>query len=122
VFESIGFGGGMWDTYSNTVVGGPIGGSAQLAQAYVAFDTTVSVPADGLLVTLTVDTTGFFDGDSFALLFKDSEIGADSDFVVSGGGVLDPDITNGTINIVPEPTSMVMLGGCGLLALRRRKR
>ena len=121
VFESIAFGGGMWDAHANTVTGGPISGAGQFAQASVAFNTSVSVPADGLLLTLTIDTTGFFDGDSFDLLLKGTDIGSDSDFVVIGGGTLAPGITNGTINIVPEPTSMALLSMGGLLALRRRK-
>ncbi len=122
IFEAIAFGGGMWDTHANTVVGGPIGGAEQFADAYVAFNTTASVPANGLLLTLTIDTTGFFDGDSFGLLLEGSEMGVDSNFVVAGGGALAADITNGTINIVPEPASIALMSIGGLLALRRRKR
>lgn len=122
VFESIDYSGGMWNTYANTVTGGPIGGAEQFAQASVAFNTTVSVPADGLLLTMTIDTTGFFSGESFDLLLKNSQIGADSDFVQIGGGTLAPDITNGTINIVPEPVSLALLGVGGLTMLRRRKK
>lgn len=122
VFEAIAFDGGMWDAFANTVTGGPVGGAEQFAQTSVAFNTTVSVPADGLLLTLTVNTSGFFDGDSFSLLLKGTEIGADSDFVVIGGGTLAPDIINGTINIIPEPMSVALLSMGGLLALRHRKR
>jgi hypothetical protein len=122
IFQAISFGGGMWDTYANTVMGGPVSGAEQFAQATVAFNTSVSVPADGLLLTLTIDTTGFFDGDSFDLLLKSTQIGADSDFVQIGGGTLAPDITNGTINVVPEPASIGLLAVGGLMALRRRKR
>ncbi len=102
-FQSINFNGGIWDVAENTVIGGPIGGFEQDAQAYVAFNTSVSVPANGLLVTLTIDTTGFFSGSSFPLLLKSTEIGSDSDFVVIGGATLAADITNGMFNIVPEP-------------------
>lgn len=126
VFEAIGFGGGMWDAHPNTKIGdGPVVSAEQFAQYSVAFNQNTpayTATADGLLVSLTVDTTGFFDGDSFDLLLKDTQIGADSDLVVIGGGTLAPEITNGTINVVPEPATMSLLALGSLMALRRRKK
>ncbi len=97
IFQTINFAGGIWDAYPRSVTGGSVSGAEQFAQASVAFSSSVSVPAAGLLVTFTIDTRGFYDGDSFPLRLKETEIGADSDFVVTGGDTLIPNITNGQI-------------------------
>jgi len=120
VFESVDFAGGMWDAGAHTVMGGPL---AQYVQASVVFNPAMNVSADGLLVTLTIDTTGFFDGESFPLLLSGiTKIGQDSHFITSGAGTLAADITNGTIEIVPEPTSLAILALGGLAILGRRIR
>jgi hypothetical protein len=110
VFQAVSFTGGIWDANAITVMGGPVSGALQFAQASVVFNTNVSVAANGYLVTLTLDTTGLFSG-SYALLLKGTQIGADSDFIVSGGGILSPSITNGTINVVATSTAWKATSG-----------
>ena len=126
-FDSVSFAGGIWDAHDATIP--PITGLfdppyAMVAQHNVVFtDTGDTVSANGLLVTLGIDTTGFFATDaitSFPLLLAGSPvIAADSDF--AGVAAV---ITNGTINIVPEPATMslLVLGGLGVMARRRRNR
>lgn len=94
-----------------------------------------TVPADGLLVTLTVDTTGFFATDGN----NPWELKLDQTIDPAGTALLDNsvpspqpiplDITNGTITLVPipEPSTIVMLLGVlagvpFLFALRLRQR
>ncbi|MDY7010416.1 MAG: PEP-CTERM sorting domain-containing protein [Planctomycetota bacterium] len=80
--------------------------------------TTVSGSAltDGLLATLTIDTTGLFEG-QYSLSLIDTLEGRTNFAGVSA------DITDGSIIIIPEPTSLVlMLVGAGLIAHRRRNK
>ncbi len=71
---------------------------------------------DGLLATLTIDTTGLFDGQYGLSLINTLE--GRTNFA----GVY-TDITDGSIVIVPEPTSlMIILAGSGLLIRRRRNK
>ena len=84
--------------------------------------TTMSntVAAEGLVATVTFDTTGFSTpGQSWDLVL-DGVIGgnARTDF-----GLVETDVRNGKIRIIPEPATATMLGGLGLLLLllwRRR--
>jgi hypothetical protein len=63
------------------------------------------VTAEGLLATVTVDTTGFLDG-TYELRLTDTLDGR-TDF----GGV-PADITNGSIRVVPEPHGILLALGC----------
>ncbi|MFC1597761.1 hypothetical protein ACFL5Q_07485, partial [Planctomycetota bacterium] len=108
VFQSIDFTGGIWDAYDWGDGGGPVGGAEYWAQADVTLDETGdAVNANGLIATLTIDTTDYFAG-TFALNLAGPPLG-DSDYV---GQPLD-DIINGTItlNAIPEPAVMVQLFG-----------
>lgn len=78
------------------------------------------VPANGLLATLTVSTEGVTSG-TFALkladtLNGDSDLGIDENF-----DTILPAITNGTITVIPEPTTALLTGLGGLMMLRRRQ-
>ncbi len=88
----------------------------------VEFRTTTTnngtVAAAGLLATLTIDTTGFFSGE-FPLILS-ATLNGPTDFA----GV-SATITDGTITIVPEPSSFIMalvgaIAGLGCATLRRR--
>ena len=99
VFSGVDFGGGIWDAYSNTVTGGPVIGAEQFLQASVVFNVSGDeVVANGLVVKLLVDTTGFDASDGpFVLLLANTQIGADTVFVLPGGGERVPDTANGTV-------------------------
>ena len=80
-----------------------------------------TVVATGLLVTLTLDTTGFLEG-TWDLRMADTITG-DSSFPYSDP----PTITNGSITLVPIPEPAVVLqlltglAGLGLVATWRRR-
>ncbi|MEM6312454.1 MAG: hypothetical protein AAF743_00085 [Planctomycetota bacterium] len=79
--------------------------------------------ADGKLATITVDTTGFFDG-TFDLLLGDVlpflVLGGPYQTTFEFGGTeVPPTIENGTITIIPEPTLAAF--ALALLATRRRQ-
>jgi len=112
IFQACDFTGGIWDTYPNTVTGGPVVGGEMFAQASVLFSNAGDeVAADGLLVKLTIDTTGIFAG-GYEMKLAGTDIGADSDFLGTPAS-----IANGSMQIVPEPASLALIGLGGLLAL-----
>jgi len=99
VFDGLDFTGGLWDALPNTTLGGVIGGHEQYAQASVVFSNAGDVTvANGVIVTLLVDTTGFSSG-SFDLMLSATDIGQDSDFIAFDGNALASTITNGRIII-----------------------
>ena len=82
-----------------------------------------AVSADGLLVKLTIDTTGFSSvGQSWALAMDYSDFVLDD----ASGTKLIPTISNGVLTIVPEPGTLVLLASLLVLlpavACWRRKR
>lgn len=67
-----------------------------------------TVSANGLLVALTIDTTGFSSvGQSWALAMDYSDFVLDD----ADGTKVVPAISNGTLTIVPEPGTIVLLAG-----------
>jgi len=100
IFSDFDFTGGIWDEHPNTVNGGIVSGAEQFLQTSVIFNETGDeVVADGLIVKLGIDTTGFTAG-TFNLSLANTQIGADTAFILSGGTELPIDIINGTITIV----------------------
>ena len=90
--------------------------SLSLPQISIQLTTTSggSVIANGLLATLTIDTTGFSDG-QFALKLSETLEG-DSDF--AGIPMV---IENGQIVIVPEPTSVFLVSALVFVAVSARR-
>lgn len=93
------------------------------------FVTTVTTPftnppttvaADGLLATLTIDTTGLSSG-GFDLLITGTLAGG-TDFGPDLSGTPIPvNITNGSLIVVPEPTAAALLPAAVGWSLRRRR-
>lgn len=112
------FNGGIWSGRDVTITGGPILGSEQFAQSSIVFNSsTDSILADGLLLTLEIDGSGFPIGAMFDLNLASTDIGADSVFIARGGTDIAPVITNGSITIgVPEPSAAILLAISATLA------
>ena len=125
VFQAISFACSIWDAYPNTTTGALVSGYEEYAQYSVAFNTNVTVPATGVLLTLTLDTTGLTTDRFYPLRLSGVElIGANSDFPLSGGGTLAPVINNGELHVVtaPEPHTLGLLVLAAIsLSLRRRR-
>jgi len=93
-----------------------LGSLAQLAMHTVVTDVG-TVPADGLLATVTFDTTGFtVVGSEWTLALADTHNGA-TDFAPTPAV-----ITDGTLRLVPEPAAFALLGLGGAMILLRRRR
>jgi hypothetical protein len=89
-------------TLNNT---GDAGGGSLAPQFWASGTTTATgttVSADGTLAFVTVDTSGFLSG-SWELKMKDTQMGD------SGFGEVPTTVNNGWINIVPEPSALVLL-------------
>ncbi|MEM6688090.1 MAG: PEP-CTERM sorting domain-containing protein [Planctomycetota bacterium] len=123
VFESFDFTGGI---FGPTVVptGGPVGGASQFAQAGGSLPSG-TVAADGLLVRILIDASGFSPGESFDLLATGTAIGTPSQFFVPGPAVTPAVFLNGSIGVVsaiPEPgTAIALLAVFGAVSVRRRR-
>lgn len=121
-FTAVDYNGTIWDAFSNTVTGGPVDGAEMFVQSSVVFNGAGdTIQANGLLVKLTVDGSGFNPGDSFALLLGATQPNIDSNFILEGGSTTVPQIVNGNLAIaVPEPSAACVLGIGACCVLRRR--
>ena len=94
----------------------------QIVGSTVVTPLSTTVDADGLLATITVDTTGVFGG-TYDLSLTGTRNGDTNFGFDSGDNLIEPVVTNGQISIVPEPASaLILAAGGGLLLARRRRR
>lgn len=77
-----------------------------------------TVAADGLLATVILDTTGIYGG-SFNL--TTNTLNGPISFTTTGPDTV-PNNIAGTINVVPEPASMILIGLGAVAVLGRRRR
>ncbi len=123
IFQSVDFGTGtIWAGHSSTSLGGPVTGALSDAQASVVLNNTGdSVQALGGLANFTISTVGVAPG-SYPLLLSGTQIGLPSVFIGNQGVDIPASITNGTINVTPEPGALCLmaLSGAGILLRRRR--
>jgi hypothetical protein len=101
---------------------GELGGGSIAPQLWESWTSTTSgtVPAQGLLATVTIDTTGFFAGTWD--LWMAPTLQGDSTLLDSGIEVV---IENGSINVIPEPSAVAvwsLLGIAGLFLVARRRK
>ncbi len=101
---------------------GEQGGGSIAPQLWESWTSTTSgtVPAQGLLATVTIDTTGFFAG-TWDLWIAPTLQG-DSTLLDSGVEVV---IENGSITVIPEPSAVAvwsLLGVAGLFLVARRRK
>ena len=81
---------------------------------------TGAVPViDGIIATLEIDATGLTEG-SFALTLS-SVLGAPTELLSPSATPIDLTVNDGQINIIPEPTSALLLGVGGILLGSRRR-
>jgi hypothetical protein len=118
VLQGVTFGGGIWAGQPLMVAGGGVVTQPQLAQASAVLVTAGNaVAAEGLLATLTVDTTGVAAGNTFSLLLGGTAIGQDSDFTLTGVTTIAPALTVGTIELVDPAAPLVLSGGSATIGM-----
>ena len=78
------------------------------------------VAANGLLATVTVDTTGFSDGETFPLLINHT-LNGPTNFVYDGITPVTSTLVDGMITIVPEPSTLVLLAAGGVVLCGRMR-
>jgi len=91
------------------------------SDAFVGFNNLYTTPLVGPSLnfgTLTLNTAGLGLGDEVTVLV---DYGVDGMSRLGAGGVGEELYGSGTVKIVPEPATLVLLGIGGLVALRRRR-
>ena len=86
-------------------------------------ETSEAVSANGTLLTFTLDLTGFSAGESFDLSMGIAAL-QETTLRDDQGTTFTPSFEDGSITIIPEPSTllMVFLGGLGFLMVRRLRR
>ena len=101
-----------------------IGTYPQLVLADLSLDAGDTATATGVLFTITVDVSGFSNGDEFDLKLSGT-VDGDVEMLGDDGGdeiTVTPTINNGKITITPEPATLSLLALGGLALIRRRRR
>ncbi len=99
-----------------------------LFQKSVTFFEIETVPATGLIATVTFDTTGIFAGTEMPLLLSGVKNQFNTHFTDVNGTDMATVVTNGTIviNAIPEPASLIHVSALALIGAvifwRRRSR
>lgn len=94
----------------------------QLFSAIVIASDDADINANGLLATITLDTTGLFAGTYDLKLAGTRNGDTNLGLEIGGTETIEPAITNGQITVVPEPTSAPLLAAGGLVLSARRRR
>jgi hypothetical protein len=118
----IDFTGSVWDATDYSVSPSPglaVGDFNQLIgyDVSIAFGTGSPVPANGILASINIDATGYTAGQSFELKLVNT-VGGDSSFLGAGS----VNITNGIIQIIPEPSTATLFFFTFALVARHRSR
>lgn len=109
VFQDVSFAGGIWDALPYSVMGGPVGGAEQFAQASVIFNAPDhNVISSGTLIKLLIDTTGI-SGGVYDLNLAGTDIGVDSAFLAIGGTEIPAAITNGSLSVLVAPVATLVM-------------
>jgi autotransporter-associated beta strand protein len=102
-FLAVNFAGGMWDSFPTMTSGSLIAGYEQYAQFSVIFSQCgQKIPANGIIAKLRIDTTGISAGE-FSLALKNTDIGADTVFIGTGGSDIGVTDHCGSLAIVSGP-------------------
>jgi len=96
--------------HTTVVVEGESGGPYPQWEGRTVTTSSGTVSADGLLGTVTLDTTGFSRGESWDLIIIDTANGTSTE-LIGNEGLIPFSINPGTINLVPEPPVFVQLLG-----------
>ena len=105
IFEGADFNTDVWAAYPVTILGGAVAGAEQFLQSSVNFSATgESVIPNGTVVELQISTVGILEG-VYPLTLSSQMIGEDTDLILPGGQTVVPELLDGQLRIVPEPTS-----------------
>ena len=101
----------------------PVGGNEAQFQSRSLFTDVAGdfVNANGVLASFEIDTNGAAPGDYPILLVGTLEPGSDSQFINGVGAPVAATFTNGTLRVIPAPSSAVLIAAFGLVAARRRR-
>ncbi len=115
--------GGELSSFSSAqIIGSPRDQLIQASLLRADADSPRSAAFTGQLVgLLTVDTTGITSG-QYRVDLQNATLGITSSYLGGAGGTVATSLSFGTVNVVPEPTSLAMIVAVGGLGMFRRRR